>query len=608
MKRPGFFVAVLLTVHAGLLAWSAYCHSPTIDEVGHLVSGLSHWELGRFNLYCVNPPLVRLVAALPVLPAKPHTDWSKANQDPHARAEFDIGREFIAANGPSSFWYFRWARWACIPFSLLGGYICFRWARELYGLWAGYLALVLWCFCPNILAFASLITPDAGAAALGLTAAYFFWLWLKNPGWSGAFFAGLFLGLAELTKMTWVVLFPLWPLLWLVYRWPFSGLSLKARVRETGQLVLVLSLGLYLLNLGYGFDHTFARLGNFQFVSRTLQGQPMPNRQGQSASNRFAETWLGSLPVPVPKYYLLGIDQQKRDFEMKWPSYLRGEWRKRGWWYYYLYGLLIKVPLGTWLLVFLALIFSMKKNRLPPGEAASLAAPTWRDELVLLAPAVVVLTLVSSQTGFNHHLRYVLPIFPFVYVWLGKVAAAAVWLGWKFRSLCLGALTWAVAASLFVYPHNMSYFNELAGGPSGGHNHLVDSNIDWGQDLLYLKEWLDEHPEARPLGLAYFGGFDPRVLGIEFTLPAKGPPIAWDFGHPQAQKSGLKPGWYAVSVSLLRGLTFSIANGQGGWEYTGEHDAYTYFLHLRPVARAGYSIFIFHVTPEEAERLRRGWD
>jgi len=208
--------AALLLVQAGLLGYGAAVHSPCIDEVGHMAAGLSHWKLGRFDLYHVNPPLVRMVAVVPVLFADPKYDWSAYSEAPGSRSEFELGRQFIAANGERSFWFFTWARWACIPFSLLGGYICYRWARDLYGEWSGLLALTLWCFGPNILANGQMITPDMGATALGLTAAYFFWKWLKEPSWSLAILVGLAMGTAELTKTTWILLFALWPLLWCI--------------------------------------------------------------------------------------------------------------------------------------------------------------------------------------------------------------------------------------------------------------------------------------------------------------------------------------------------------------------------------------------------------
>lgn len=146
-------------------------------------------------------------------------------------------------------------------------------------------------------------------------------------------------------------------------------------------------------------------LGNYEFASTTLRGS-----QGR---NRFTGTWIESLPIPVPRNYLLGIDHQKVDFERLMRSYLCGEWRHGGWWYYYLLGLTVKVPLGVWLLLLLAAELSLMAPRY---------SVPWRHEVVLLVPAVAVLTLVSSQTGFNHHLRYVLPIFPFAFIWASKAA------------------------------------------------------------------------------------------------------------------------------------------------------------------------------------------
>ena len=589
-----FLVPALLLVHAGLLAYGAAVHSPCIDEVGHMAAGLSHWQLGRFDLYHVNPPLVRMVAAVPVLFAQPKTDWSHYSDEPGARSEFDIGRDIITANGERSFWFFTWARWACIPFSLLGGYMCFRWARELYGDWSGLLALTLWCFEPNVLANAQMITPDTGATALGVTAAYVFWKWLKQPGWLLALGAGLALGLALLTKTTWVILFALWPALWLVWRLPaWRQLSRRAWLGQGLQLGTMFVLGVYLLNMGYGFEGSIERLGDYKFVSESFGGSPEPGLT--VGRNRFAGTWLGAAPVPVPRNYLLGIDTQKRDFESHYYSYLRGEWRKEGWWYYYLYGLAVKVPLGVWALALLATVLGLVRR----GYAAG-----WKDELTVLAPAAVVLTLVSAETGFNHHLRYVLPIFPFAFVWMSKAARAFERKARLPAVLTAGAVAWTVISSLLVYPHSLSYFNELAGGPDNGSAHLVDSNIDWGQDLLYLRDWLKEHPEARPLGLAYFGYVDPRVVGIEFTLPPPGPTNPEQAAGPDAKELGPHPGWYAVSVTMLRGYQYPLADGRSSVQWF-PLNSFSYFQRFRPVARPGWSIYIYHITPEECAEVRQ---
>jgi hypothetical protein len=604
----------LLTIHAGLLAYGAAVHSPCIDEVGHLAAGLSHWQLGRFDLYHVNPPLVRMVAVIPVLFAQPKTDWSEYSDAPGVRSEFPIGRDFITANGERSFWFFTWARWACIPFSLLGGAICFRWARDLYGDWSGLLALTLWCFGPNILANGQMITPDMGATALGATAAYVFWKWLKQPSWPLALASGLTLGLALLTKATWIILFGLWPALWLLWRAagfipavspqpavetktdginPAVRVGWKGRLTQPLQLAATLLLGLYVLNAGYGFEGFFEPLGKYQFVSETLGGPQTPGVT--IAQNRFAGTWLAAIPMPVPRNYLEGIDVQKRDFESHFYSYLRGEWRKEGWWYYYLYGLVVKVPLGVWALSLLATVLVLFR----PGHGTS-----WRGELTLLAPAAVVLTLASAETGFNHHLRYVLPVFPFCFVWLSKAARVFERKNRMASVLTGAAAAWAVGSSVWVYPHSLSYFNELVGGAENGSAHLVDSNIDWGQDLFYLRDWLKAQPEARPLGLAYFGYFDPRAAGIEFALPPKGPTTPEEATGLDARELGPRPGWYAVSVTILQGYDYPVPDGRGSVR-SFPLKGLSYFQRFRPVSRAGWSIYIYHITPGKCAQVRR---
>ena len=145
--------------------------------------------------------------------------------------------------------------------------------------------------------------------------------------------------------------------------------------------------------------------------------------------------------------------------------------------------------------------------------------------------------------------------------------------GWAVRPAAAVLVAWSVVSSLAVYPHSLAYFNELGGGPTGGHAHLLNSNIDWGQDLFFLKRWQEQHPEAGTLRLAYGERVDPVAVGIRFTR-ATGEPL---------------PGWYAVSVNRLM----------------GQERRYRFLLRFRPVARAGYSIYIYHLSAAGAGPARR---
>ena len=599
-------LVALLSVHAGLLAWMAERNSPTLDEVAHLPAGLSHLQYGNFELYHVNPPLVRTIAALPLLFVDAQTNWQGVQSGPTIRSEFTVGKEFLEANGPRSFWFFTLGRWACIPLSLLGGYICFRWARELYGTVAGLTAAAFWCFSPNVLGNAAMITPDTGGASLGVAAAYVFWHWLRQPAWRTAIVAGLVLGVAELAKSLWIVFFPLWPTLWLI---SVATVGCTAGRRRLGfqavQLAAMLLVGLGTLNLGYLGEGTGTKLKDFRFISQALNGKG----EAWQVGNRFENSLLGELPIPFPRNFVRGIDMQRADFERGKTSYLRGEQRFGGWWYYYFYAVAVKEPLGTLLCGLLALgLQFIRTRRAGPVTAtseldlsetipkstprSSLFRADWRDTLAVLAPALVILVLVSSQTGFNRYLRYLLPAFPFVYVWISQVVrnlAGRRWIAYTAAAL----LAWTITSSLWVFPHSLSYFNELAGGPTGGPAHLLDANIDWGQDLLNLKRWLDAHPEAKPLRLAYFGFVDPQLAGIEYEVPPPGP--SPQGMSPLLEALGPWPGWQAVSVNYVHG--YRHYEEPAAW--------FTYYQQFQPVARAGHSILIYHITLEEANAVRK---
>lgn len=581
-------VVVLLAIHTVLLAYSAYVHSPTLNEPGHLVAGLSYWKFDRFDVYNVNPPLVKMVAALPVIAAGYEEDWSGFYTGSGARPEFAMGEDFVAANGERSFFLFMVARWACIPFSWLGGVICYLWARDLYGRPAGVIACAIWSFEPNILAHSALITSDAAGAALGVAACYTFWRWLKRPTWLQAALTGTVLGLAELTKTTLILFYPIWPLLWLVYRWTNAAeMTARAWLREAGMLALRMAIGLYVVNLGYAFEGSLTPLKEFHFVSELFTGQSQENQQ---PVNRFVNSWFGEWPVPFPKNYLLGIDIQQKDFEhYDHPSFLRGEWRNRGWWYYYLYATLIKIPLSLWGLGLIALTMSIFRDR---SASATRRPPSGFDTLILLVPPLVLFCVVSSKTGFSEHFRYVLPVFPFMFIWLaGAIRWAILRVNQNYvdkptryalivsRATSIAALPqrllifailllWFATSSLWIYPHSLSYFSEAIGGPLNGAEYLSGSSVDWGQDLRYLIWSLSEAernalPDSRRL--AFTALYNPSDLGFP---PCRRVPdeysdaMATDRGKFENENgvalTRLPEGVYWVSVSFEHGMRSSI--------------------------------------------------
>jgi hypothetical protein len=561
-----------------LLAWSATLQSPTIDEVTWLPAGIHHWQTGSFDSAIVNPPLVRLLAAAPVL-------WAVSGEG----AIPDDGASFVRRYGRRSFELFAIGRWMCIPISLIGGGVCYQWARQLYGFRAALVALILWCFSPNIIAHGQLIANDSAAASFSVAATYAFWVWLRKSTLRTAIAAGLMLGLAELMKMSLLILFVAFPVIWFVRQLTQAATCQYGEwSRTTVQFCVILLLAVNVINVGYLGEGTGRPLGSFSFVSNTLGGSE-GNRVG---GNRFTGTFLEQLPILLPENYVLGLDRQKRDLEIGSPvqhSYLRGQWATRGWWYFYVYCLAIKVPLGTWCLLVMSVYVR--------GRCAD-STRNWREEIVLVVPPVVLLVVASSQLGFTDHFRYVLPILPFAFIWISRVAGNAVDRSWVLGFTVASALVWSVVSSLSIYPHSLSYFNELVGGPRGGHFHLLSSNIDYGQDLLFLKRWTEEHPEARPLQLAIWNGgtVDPAVAGIEYSVAPSGPAPGERLRPEQRVSYGPQPGWFAVNVNVLHGDDWP------GRKHTRKFGFYGYFLRFKPVSRAGFSIYIYHLSETDVEQ------
>jgi len=550
-------------IHFLLLAYCAHQDSFTFDEVAHLPSGLFHWEQGRFGMFRVNPPLVRLVATLPLMWVGYQSDWSSYSDDIAVRPEWAVSFRFLELNGVRSFWLLTVARMACLPFSLLGMWICWRWAGELFGNRAAILAATIWCFSPNILGHGHLISPDVASASIGIAAFYSFRHWLLSPNWSKALLAGFVFGQAQSARTSWIPLFGMWPLLWLILRKRARCQQDRSVWAEGAQMAIIVLLGIWSVNAWYGFEGTLTPLGDYQFLSKSLGGGG-PEYHGEMSRNRFRATWLGRLPVPLPREYVQGIDRQRYHFESIDQSYLRGEWRDRGWWYYYIYAAFIKEPCGYWMVAGIALVL---------GLASSDCRASWREEVFLLFPLITMLVFISSQQGFNRHLRYILPVFPFAII-LASRAALSVGRGdWRVTAVVLLSIGWGALSSLSIYPHSLGYFNEVAGGPQCGHRHLLGSNVDWGQDLLYFKSWLEAHPEASPLRMTLYN--EPVVTALAgIAVPNLLP-------EPT-------PGWHAISVNNLH-----LQDGR-----------YAYFLKTTPVAMAGYSIFIYQLSSEDCLSIK----
>jgi hypothetical protein len=433
-----------------------------------------------------------------------------------------------------------------------------------------------------VLGYGHIVTGDLPCTALGILAAYAVWQWLMEERSSGAIVAGVAVGMALLAKMVWLVWFGLLPLMWLV--WIVGRRQGWVKLAGSGgQLLLLMTVAVVFVNLGYAFEETF---------------RPFPQAQpGRSPDRELrAPEYLAEIPIPLPANYLRGFRDAHTVMVSGTTSFLRGEWRDRGWWYYYLYGMAVKVPLGTLALIGMALWMLPRTGM------------TWRDTLLVLLPAAVLTYSISSLDGMSHHFRYFLPVFPFVFVW---VATTSGWIQQNVRlgkwvvAGCLGA---TVISTLTQFPHTLSYYNELAGGPSRGHRHLVDSSLDWGQDLYRLKRWLEQNPDVTQPWFAYFGSLAPQLVDVEYTFPPPAPTVTGMRTRELTESWQPDSGWYALSANLVCGKPSTAVNSEGNVAWCPQ-DQFAFFQFLEPATVLGRSIWVYYLPVEEAADLSRrfGW-
>ncbi len=208
------------------------------------------------------------------------------------------------------------ARLVNLAWAALLLYVLARWARELYGSWGRLIAVSLWCFEPTCIAYTGVVVPDVPCAAAGVLASYVYWKYLREPGWAMAAVAGFVLGLALSTKSIWLVLFGVWPVLFLCARLnPPTPAGPRPRVRH---FLVVLPAAWLVFCTGYGFAKMGRPLGEFEFISSSLGGvkSPDPNRL-PTPGNRFRGGTWENVPVPLPADVLAGVDIQKYDFEYR---------------------------------------------------------------------------------------------------------------------------------------------------------------------------------------------------------------------------------------------------------------------------------------------------
>jgi hypothetical protein len=511
-RREALLVAALLAVHAGLAAWGAARNSVTFDENFHLPDGVTVVARGDYGVSPVNPPLVKAVCGLAALAAGARLPDARAVA---SHDQWVVGESFMRRNADRYHHVFFAARMVIVALSVLLGWLVWRFARRLHGPSGGLLALAFYAFSSEALAHAGVATLDL-ASGLAISAAlYAFWIFTRTGSWRAWAALAALVGAAALTRFTAVMLAPMLVILAALG----AGLGRLRRPARVWLGVLALApTTLLALQLGYLGKTSWKPIAESRFQSRRFQDL------------QRSVPWLR---LPVPDDFVGGLDIQAREGQGETPTFLDRRVRNGRVWSYFPLALLAKWPLG-FLIALPTRVWQTGRHR----------RRRWAQAFVMV-PALLVLLSGMLVLQLNIGIRYLFPMVPLLCVWLGgfaepapappRFANARRWarLG---AALALAQGIEVAAAS----PWYLAFYNQALGGVGGGYWLVNDSNVDWGQGLIALREELRRRGIEK-VNLAYHGTTDPAVYGID-SIPYTG-------GDPDHGSD-----WIAISSYYYVGL------------------------------------------------------
>ncbi|MBI4522541.1 MAG: glycosyltransferase family 39 protein [Deltaproteobacteria bacterium] len=478
--------------------------SLTGDELSHLPAGYSYITTGLIKLNPQHPPLIKQLCAIPLLfldPKPPLEPEALEKVQLRPGFEWEYGEKFLFSQDADRLLF--WGRVPAVMLSLGLATLVMVWASRLWGASGGLLALVLYAFDPTITAHAQFVTTDVGLAFFATLFLFAFRSYLEEPSRSRLLVSGLTLGLALGAKFSAVILIPIAFLLGFLAAWHGQASDASNKTRKTPGTA----------------NRSKSKMAAIGFAGIESRPKRIAAALGAGCLIIFISgitVWAIYFFPADPLFYIRGFQAVNRDHIPSYEFYLMGEFQPGGWRSYFTIAWLVKTPIPSLILLGLSVLFFLR------GRRAS-----WLDEAFLVVPAIAFFTGYSLGAD-NLGVRYLIPCFPFFFIFASRIASnlAAEKRGLKIAVVILSV--WYVAEFIAISPDHLSYFNQIAGGYRGGTRWLDDSNVDWGQGLIQLREYLQKHP-ARDFWLCDLGAVNPAYYGIQsevrsYNLPVSPPP------------------------------------------------------------------------------------
>ncbi len=563
-------VVALLSVLFLQLAFSVHRNSITWDEDDHIYSGYMSWKHADFGLNPEHPPLVKLVAAIPLLSMQIKMPVLQDRMFKHEA--FLGGKDFFFKNDADTM-LFR-ARMAVSFFTLLLALLVFLAAQEMFGTGAAFIALTLLVFDPNLLAHGAVVGTDAALSCFMFATIYAFYRYVKGPSVWRVIVVGLAAGLALASKHTGILVFPMLFLLAVceVLRSRPGRPSSPSETNQTSAvkraqqlavaLVSISAIAITVLWASYGFRYQ-ARAEGRQMnppLAEFMQGLSRPREA--HLLQTVARFHL------LPESYIYGLADVRimSDF---YASFLLGKDYPHGVWFYFPVAFSIKSSLSFLILLSLA-IWAIATRRFS----------AWREILFLTIPPIFHL-IIAMSSGMNIGVRHILPMYLFLPVLIGGAIWTLIQRNRRWITVVVALLVFQAISTSRAYPAYMAYANELWGGPDHVHELLSDSNSDWGQQLHAVKRYLDQHG-IKDCWFVYFG--EGVIDASYYGIPCK----------PLPTQDSLWVNEQIDAPPAIDGTVLVSAGDLSGFEFgAGPLNPYEQFKSLKPVAVIDYGVFVY---------------
>jgi hypothetical protein len=609
-KIPYVILGLIIAVSFGIMLSVSRQESPIMDELAHIPAGYGYDKYFDYRLNPEHPPLVKMIAALPLTFLNLTFHTQNANWATAVNGQWDAGREFFYNSGNNPDQIVQWARIGPMLLTLLLIFFIYLWASELLGAWWGLLPTALFGFSPTILAHGHFVTTDVGAALGFLLSIYYFIKFQENQTKKNLILAGVGFGIAQLLKFSGVILIPYLLILtfifycggvWRNHEYGAKGYELLRKAWFDGWKRLKDILLIFLIGAAIIYPLYFISTINYPpdkqhsdtvEILNSFATGPTPTGQMCKPARCIADLdiWASNKPLVRPyAEYLLGVLMVIQRASGGNTAYFLGHVSSQGSWAYFPMTYLMKESLPVLILIGLAFFLSVwgaakalwkRKSRFAdylethPGEFA----------MILL---IIIYMAYSINGRLNIGIRHLLPIFPAIYIltasglkrWFNDVNYQ------KAKFFLLGVMVvWLGAEVGMAYPYYLSYYNEAFGGTAGGWQYVTDSNYDWGQDLKRLGIFVKEN-KIDKITVKYFGAGDLAYYVGPSAIP-------WESRNGDPREHGIH--WFAVSANELQNSTKPWL---GSTDPRNDEDRYLWLQNMldisKPYARAGTSIFIY---------------